>query len=147
MSDALPERSCTRSWWGWPGQVTWTGQRDIPWHRMSWAVYKQGKLDMRAWSLLEMGWVSAGGEPVYWASLAFLGVFPLSFSLSLLYFKVFKILNYSYLNPQVLQFFFFWFPSPFCHGEAGGEGRGWVSGCMELNCGPELNYDNVNRQM
>lgn len=123
---ALPERSCTRSWGSMAraGQrdIPWISQRDIPWHTMLRTVHKHGERDVRAWSLLKMGWVWAGGEPVYWASLAFLGVFPLSFFLLLLDFKLFKLLNYSYLNPQILPFILIPLPVLPRGGRRGGKG-------------------------
>lgn len=44
-------RRCRRSWdQAWPGQLTQTIQRDIPYHNMACTVYKLGELARREWS-------------------------------------------------------------------------------------------------
>lgn len=88
----------------WPGQLTQTGQRDIPYHRMSCPVYKLGGVGQKLSISAQEGeghW-SVDGEQLYWALFHFvpLGFIPLflsSFSL-LLYFTLFQLLNRSDLN-------------------------------------------------
>lgn len=59
----------------WPGQVTWSGQRDIPHLGMPGPVYKLGELAGSHWSVLGDGcWATV------WASLLCLGFIPPSLS-------------------------------------------------------------------
>lgn len=53
MSHALPGSRCTRSPEGaQPGEVTWTGQRNIPHHRMHAQYINWGELTQSYWSQL-----------------------------------------------------------------------------------------------
>lgn len=93
-----------------------------------------------------VGHWSAGGEQLYCAPLSFWGLFlcgfVLSFSITVIFQRfllslLLLLLNHSYLNPQVLPFFFF---SCFCslsHWERWGR---WASCCMVLSCWLGLNH-------
>ena len=113
----------TGNWEGTqPGQLTRTGQRDVPYYTVSCSVYKLGGVGQGYWSLLR-DWLAISQQVVSNCIVPHLGFFPLviyySLPLSLLpvaivvisiiiivfNFILFQLLNSSYLRPQVVHFF------------------------------------------
>lgn len=81
---------CTRSWEdAWPGQLTQTGQRDIPYQRTSCPIYKPGEICSRRANCV-FGWAGywpSGGKQLYWALFVFLVFFLFYYCYHILHFN------------------------------------------------------------
>lgn len=82
-----------------PGQVTWTGPRDIPYHRTPRTVSKLGELDMKGQSLLGLGLQVV--SHCTWHHMPFLGF--ISFSPSCSFFPLQSLLYFI----SIIKLFFF----------------------------------------
>jgi len=103
---------CTRRWEGaQPGQLTQTGQRDIPYCMMSWSAYKLGRKLARCCDCcLESGWASPSEG---WTIALCITYFVYSTTIIIIIISSFTVLfNYLYLTPWTLLGFFPRFSSP-----------------------------------
>lgn len=93
--------------WGagraWPGQVTWTGPRDIPYHRTPRPGYKLGQLDVRGQSLLGNG-LGLGLQVVSHCTGHHMPSFLVLSSPYNHHYILFQLINSSYFNSQVFPF-------------------------------------------
>lgn len=112
--------------------MTWTGQRDIPHHRMSYPVHKLEELRRRAvdyswdwpgitWRVAVMhhffAWLFASESFSSFFSLC-VPIFIIAFSSITTVLSLVQLLNSSYVNPQVLYFFLISLPIPLTWGES-----------------------------
>jgi len=105
---------CTRSWEGTqPGQLTQTGQSDIPCHVTSCSAYKLGELAAGSDRWLGTGWALVSGR---WAVALCNTCFVYSFTIIIIVIIILSsfsvLLSCHYLSPRVLSFFLIPFPIP-----------------------------------
>lgn len=113
-----------------PGQLTWTGQRNTPYHRTSYSAYNLGGAGCEV-PITAQGWAgpwSAGGEQPHCASLVFswgLLLFFLFINTTTIIIIILFYFNYSPVLISALGFYLF--PTLLPIPVGAGKGKKWVS--------------------